>query len=330
MNIESVAEDIYNQFQQLLNKYFPDLSFRYMGYAGMNFHAILASENKMYRNTPYFYNGEFKFIHWTSVNNLLSILNNREIRLYNLYNSDDADEFCYAANVLGLEDSQIAHLKKNYYTFSFSKKEELNNDYLWKKYGGDHKGVAIEFSIENDPLEWNNFMISNVHYNVPIHFSEFAEDILKLRDKSGADFKGLNIGKLIGFHKKNNFLNEKEVRIATYFPFKNLEEYLKFSKPEFRIDSIRNRMTEYISLPLWVNNEASLLKSNMPDFSLMSSFNSDNFKTIPQIKIQNIYFGEDCGLTNSEFYSYRQKLFDIIRFNYGYKLDLDLNLCKRK
>ena len=177
---DSLQEDVYTQFRALIQKHFPEFFFRHKGYTGFNFYADLASENKLFKDTPYFYKEELTFIHWTSINNLLSILNNREIRLYNLYNSEDEHEFYYAAEILGLESAQINYLKKYYYTFSFCKKEDINNKYLWGNYGDNYKGVAIKFTIENDPTEWDKFMISNIHYSVPDNFKEFAAFILKI------------------------------------------------------------------------------------------------------------------------------------------------------
>lgn len=328
MEFKNYTENIYKEFLALLAKYFPEYIFKYSGYAGLTFHAELASENKLFQHTPYFYQGDLNFVHWTSINNLFSILNNREIRLYNLFNSEDEDEFLYAANVLGLEPGQIEHLKKYYFAFSFCKLEDLSNQHLWNNYGNVYKGVAVQFSIENNPLNWDDFMISTVYYNVPEKYKEFANAINNLREDYGADFKGLNMGKLIGFHKKKNFENEKEVRLATFFPFKDFEESLKFTKPEFRINSKRNRITEYLSIPLWVDNNSANLKSDNPKFSRVSQFDSEYFKTRPMIKLQNIFFGNNCGLTNSEFYTYRQKLIDLIRFNYGYTINLAFNLYK--
>src|SRR5450432_1418501 len=213
-------EDIYTEFRQLLKKHFPDLHFTHTGYAGPDFHAELASENRMFINTPYFYKEELSFIHFTNIENLLSILNNREIRLYNLHSSKDENEFHYAAKELGLQPNEIEFAKNYYYNYSFCKKEDLSNKFLWEEYGKNSTGVAIEFAIENDPTDWDNFMISSVYYDVPGNFKEFAKDISVLKNQYGITISGFNIGKLIGFHKKSDFHNEKEVRIATYFPYK--------------------------------------------------------------------------------------------------------------
>ena len=100
------------------------------GYSDSHFHVNLSDRNVDFVDTPYFYKDSKKFIHWTSVQNLMSIINNREIRFYNLHNSSDSEEFSYAATHLPIEESQINHLKKYLYTFSFCEASEINNSYL--------------------------------------------------------------------------------------------------------------------------------------------------------------------------------------------------------
>lgn len=204
----------------------------------------------------------------------------------------------------------------------------MSNKFLWEEYGKDFSGVAIEFSIENNPSDWDNYMISKVYYDVPNNFKEFSKDISILKQQYGITITGFNIGKLIGFHKKNDFHNEKEVRIATYFPFKNFEEYLKFAKSEFRIDKSkhRNRVTNYISLPLWVDNDSTLVKSDKPELDRSSSFTNDYFFRRPKLIIKNIYFGQNCGIDNLELSPFTRVLTDIIRFNLGYRVSLELNV----
>lgn len=323
-------EDVYTQFRNLLDKHFPELFFRNTGYGGSDLNAELASENRMFLNTPYFYKEDLTFIHWTSIDNLLSILNNREFRLYNLHSSKDENEFYYAARELGLEDEEVEYAKKYYYHFSFCKKEDLSNKYLWEEYGKNSTGVAIEFSIVNNPMDWDNYMISNVYYNVSDNFKAFKKDIDELKRQYGISTKGFNIGKLIGFYKKEDFCNEKEVRIATFFPFKGFEEYLKFAKTEFRIDKIntRNRITNYISLPLWVDNNSTLVKSDKIELDRSSLFDDVYFATRPKIKINNIYFGKDCGIDNMTLSPFRYQLTDIIKFNLGYRIELYLNIYR--
>jgi hypothetical protein len=323
-------EEIYEEFRQLLRTHFPDLHFTHTGYTGGNFHAELASENRMFVDTPYFFNEELRFIHFTSVDNLLSILNNREIRLYNLHSSKDEEEYHHAAVKLGLQADEIEFAKSYYYTFSFCKQEDLSNKYLWEGYGKGATGVAIEFAIENNPFDWDNYMISNVYYDIPNNFAAFAKDISVLKSKYGITTSGFNIGRLIGFYKRNDFHDEREVRIATFFPFKDFEEYLKFAKAEFRLknDKRRNRITNYISLPLWVDNDSILVKSDKPELDRSSSFDNDYFLRRPKIIVRNIYFGENCGIDNLDLSPFTNILTDIIRFNLGYRVSLEMNVYR--
>ncbi len=314
---------IHSELKQTLEKCLPGIKMN-TGYSDSYFRADVSNNNYMLKGSPYFYSGDLKFIHWTSVNNLLSIINSREIRMYNLYNSDDEDEFAFAAEILGLENKVINFLKKYYFTFSFCNSTELNNRHLWENYGKNHKGVALEFSIENEPQYWERFMLADVEYGSSEHFKNFTNGIELLKKKYNVDFTGVNIAKLIGFHKKQNFLNEKEVRLASHFPYEYEEQYIKFAKPEFRIDSNRNRITEYISVPLWVNNNSEYVKNAIAELSRVSQYNDKYFETKPKIKIAKIYFGENCGLKSQEFFSYQKRIHEIFLDNYGYKIETEI------
>lgn len=115
--------------------------------------------------------------------------------------------------------------------------------------------------------------------------------------------------------------------IATYFPYKNTEEYLKFAKTEFRIDinSKRNRITNYLSLPLWVDNNSAYVKSDKPELDRSSPFNEDYYLRKPKIVIKNIYFGQNCGIENKDLFIYTRELSWIILENLGYRINLALN-----
>jgi hypothetical protein len=135
-----------------------------------------------------------------------------------------------------------------------------------------------------------------------------------------------DLSQLICFHKTAKWKGESEVRIATYFPYKDPEEYRKYSKPEFRIETGRNRIINYIELPLWVNDESSLVKCfGSPELDRTQNLPADYFKTRPKIKIKNILFGKDCGIEIEEFEKFRTMLTEIIRYNYGYDIEIDYN-----
>lgn len=297
------------------------------GYAGFHFHADLSEKNIDFTDSPYFYKDSKKFIHWTSVQNLMSIINNREIRFYNLHNSSDSEEFSYAATHLPIEESQINHLKKYLYTFSFCEASEMNNSHLWNIYGNNYKGVALEFEIVNDPEMWEVFMMSKVYYEMPKQLIDLKDKLESLKSENPLMSSNFNFGKLIGFHKRTNYSEEKEIRISTLYPFGSEHEaYLKHCKPDFRFDKNRHRMTEYFGLNLWVNNESPYLQSYKDIYDRKIIIEEDYFVKKPKIKISKITFGKNCGVENQDFISYYTRLNEILMNQFGYEIEVSLNL----
>lgn len=318
-------ETVYEKFRALIDKHFPHLPVTNTGYGGSDFHANLSDNNWQYNNTAYCYKDEMRFVHWTSISNLLSMLNNREIRLYNLYNSEDPQEFNYGAEVLGLNANQINYAKEYYYSFSFCKAVKLYSKYMWNTYGEHFKRVAVEFTIENDADAWKDFMIAPIQYTLPEEFENYRKEIEAFQKQYGGTYM-LDLGKLIGFHKRVDYEEECEIRIGSFFPFRNHEQYLVHGKYDFRIFNDRHSIARYFSLPLWVNNEYVYHDDRKPEHSLRTKYDEEYFKTRPKIKIQNIYIGKDCGIPNGEASRYINKLREILLYTFGYKVDIAINL----
>jgi len=314
------------EFLKILRTHLPEKLISRNGSSGPYFDANLTDKNLNYKETPYFYIGELKFVHWTSVQNLLSIINNREIRFYNLLNSSDPNEFDYAAKALKISHNQINHSKNYFFTFSFCRSDDLANKYLWNEYGKDYSGVAIEFEIINKPDLWENFMISRVYYELPQFLIDFISDLKVLCEKYPEIKTKIDLGKLIGFHKEKRFNEENELRLSTYFPFEPLEAYWKYCNTEFRFDKDRPRITNYFGLSLWVDNDSPYVKSDKPKYDRRLIIEENYFKTRPQIKLTQIHFGKNCGINNYQFSEFRQKLEEIIRLKLGYNINLKLNL----
>ena len=78
-------------------------------------------------------------------------------------------------------------------------------------------------------------------------------------------------------------------------------------------------------MPLWVNNEDYALKCDKPELNRKNNVDTNFYKTRPKIKLENIYLGNECGITFNEFGKYKRKLEELIRFNFGYPIELDWN-----
>ena len=298
------------------------------GSSGINFHASMSEENKSYKSSEYYYEGEMRFVHWTSVQNLLSIINTRQIRLYNLHNSSDPEEFNYAVSQLNLSDIQKDHSKNFMYTFSFSEIKEKENSYHWEKYGNNYKGVSIEFEIVNNPDEWDNFMLAPVYYEIPQKITSLIEGLYVLKEKYQVLEFDFDLGKLIAFHKNPKFKEEKEIRLSSYFPFDSTQEYWRYCNTEFRLEHTRPRITNYFGLDLWVDNDSFFIKNGSIKFDRQNILDPYYYIKKPKILITNISFGEECGITKTLYPMFRMKLEEVIRLKLGYKVNLPLFMQK--
>src|ERR1700676_1391561 len=103
-------DGISTEFLQLVKTFFPKIDISGWGYSGPHFHVDLPNHFRSFANTPYYYAKDLRFIHWTTIDRLVSIINTAEIRLYNLVNSEDEEEFNYAARILNLNEKQIDNI----------------------------------------------------------------------------------------------------------------------------------------------------------------------------------------------------------------------------
>jgi hypothetical protein len=216
---------------------FPGIPIRSWSQSGPQFSLHVPENNREFYNSEYFYKGEMQFFHLTSIRNLFSILNERAFRLYDLHSSADSEEYGYAARILGLPEAHIDLRKRFYYTLSFCPIAELRNKDLWNAYGNKMGSAAIVFEVMNDPKDWERYHVSEIKYGSPGSFEIYkkrAEEIEAEYYQMGISLH-CDLSRLIGFHKAKGWEGEKEVRIASYIPFNDLEEGEKFTKPEWRL-----------------------------------------------------------------------------------------------
>lgn len=130
----------------------------------------LPKENYKLKSTPFYFDSENDFIHFTSIESLYSILNSGFIRLYNLVHMDDKFELDFAKNKLSF-NKKISINKEDFYCLSMcSSKKILNNDtkkhLLWKLYGKNGFGAIIRLKIKNNLEKWLTFHLSEMYYNL--------------------------------------------------------------------------------------------------------------------------------------------------------------------
>ncbi len=309
-----------------MERHIPSTMIESNGYSGSRFDAKLSNKNRSFLDSDYYYQKDKKFVHWTNIQNLMSILNYRELRFYNLHNSSDENEFKYAAQKFDITNEIIDYSKNYLYTLSFCESKEINNPDLWTEYGKNYSGVALEFEIVNDPKQWENYMLSQVYYEIPAYIPALKNELEDFRKKHPGATTEIDLGKLIAFHKRKEFSKELEIRLSTYFPFTTAQEIEKFCNTEFRFEKNRARETNYFGLKLWVNNESPFVRDNQPELDKSLKVEDDYFVSNPKIKITNIHFGKNCGITNQEFLKFWTTLNKIVRHKLGYEIEIEPNL----
>lgn len=324
----SVQQNIDDEIKDIIQTAFPNAYLPGSGQSNNYFRARLSDENKHYEKTDYYYKGGTTFFHLTSLSNVLSIINSRAIRLYDLNSSADPLEYGYAAAAMGIKPAYIQGLKARVFTFSFCPFSEINNAYIWKHYGLKSTGAAIVFEIENDPKSWQNYHMSEIKYAVSTRVRKFKRDVQKLENARGivVDF---DPSRLVAFHKRKKFATEKEVRLLTHSPYPSFEESSKYLKMDYRLANKRhprNRVTTYFELPLWVNDSVISNDDNRPELDRRQNLPVDFFNTRPKIVIKDILIGYNTKLGYEELDRLREVLEETLTVNFGYRADLSFNL----
>lgn len=183
----------------------------------------LADTFSVYRKSKYYYEGAYKFIHYTSVPKLLSIIKEKKIRLYDLQGLDDKDEFVFGYKILNENsDYKLKEIKKKVFCISMCKyeleesEESLN---MWRQFGADGMGVGIVLDFKREHRSnWLYYVLSEVHYGdkslAKINTAyEAYKEFKKKHNFTVSNFDEF-FYKLFCFHKQHIYRNEKEVRLV--------------------------------------------------------------------------------------------------------------------
>lgn len=266
-----------------------------------NAHAWLSGLNQVYKETLYYYEGELLFIHYTSLKNLINILNERTIKLFDFTNLNDPQELIFASTqfIPTLKEdikNNPDHFKQQVLSFSFCNYNLENNQEqfdMWRFYGLDGLGVGMVFSIKDtNRSDWYNFLLSKVYYKDEYlqcleKFTSLHTDFVsrnKFKINNPHDF----VLPLFGLHKKSFFKTENEVRLIKFVPGISDEKYQSNYINGDRISITTNqqlRTSFYYSLPILLDFEIEkYLEKNKswPQYEAVRS---------PYIKIEEIILG---------------------------------------
>jgi hypothetical protein len=260
----------------------------------ISFEARFPSKNRNLRNSPYYYSNNNKLIHFTSLSALYSIINEGAIRLYNLHNSNDEDEYTYASKMLeniyhlqGVKGEQLRNhldkVKEYSFTLSCTTHKGLESSDFWNEYSDNGRGVAIEFEILNSYDDWEYFYCSEIHYNRLDDFKELKNKWEQLVTTNNHINYHINLNQFLSLHKSSKWENEKEIRLLTVYPDFYSGSFETRLYEDFKLSKCHKNI-RYFKLPLCDKNGKFLEK----DFEQLQEYYS---KLIPKVRISDVYFG---------------------------------------
>jgi hypothetical protein len=276
-----------------------------------------SKSNHSFKDSKYFLHPAGQsFSHLTTYKGLFGILNSGLIRLYSLDNSNDPNEL-FSIKGIPTFEHVADNIKPYVYTFSFCKSESILNPLIWQGYGQ----VALNFQIVNDPLGWEYFRISPMHYGE----SELIPNYSKLLEEMHQKFSPWHFEpdiesmlSLFAFHKEVPHSYEREIRLL-YVPFLlNDRDKANF---DFHLSNVRTGMTKYIELPLYVGNED---KAWIYGVKRHGERKDD---CIPLIRITSIEFGDnEPRFSQNELDKIRYDLEDYLVGKFGYRIEVKKTL----
>lgn len=248
------------------------------------------------------------FIHYTSIDTMVNIINTKNIRMYNCANLNDSLEMEFALKEQSFQISKEDLQSFKDYTFLLSgcKYNVAENDEdfsMWRFYGNSGKGVGMVFEIENVADDWQGAFMNDVYYGKK---NEQFKDFLRFLDFHN-DFQKENqlfqnipyfIPAYAFLFKDEIWSVEKEIRLFAYCGFDkyftknhlaNVEENPYLNK---RIEHGINgsgKAVSYVNLPLNINEEKEKIGNSRLTKEEMRSF----FSTLPHLKLKRIVLGYD-------------------------------------
>lgn len=185
----------------------------------------LPGEHGLLKNNEYLLPGSKCFIHYTSLESLTQIINNKYFRLNSLAFQDDPQEATFALN-----DKEVNHLKHFAYCLSFCEYDPVqtpDNFDAWRLYGRNGDGVGIVFTFNSDVDLWVDNYLGKIQY---------------------------------GTHLPNNFEQEKSTRKFKRFK-KNHLKFIEDHKNEFTYRT--NRFNPASIIPDWLIRFLAFHKSGL-------------------------------------------------------------------
>lgn len=263
-------------------------------------------ENKDYIGTSYFFKCN-EILHFTSLKNFISITNEKSIRLYNLNNSNDPEEYSYINDKIkefylkqGKNNEDLKekgeYVKNNSYILSCTSINEINNPKFWEDYADNGRGIAIIFKIRNNKECWRSSYLSEVKYDNLENWQQFNDELHNLVEKYPLhDFK-FEFDQIFSFHKnEEKYSWEKEIRLLCQPEIHDFNPLKKMIKYDINKS---NKLVKYLILPLYA--ESNTDENNCNDYSnRLKHLDLQPFLEIKEIFISNRFAIGDKNLYDS-------------------------------
>jgi len=261
------------------------------------------TNNKHYVGSRYSFNRTHKFLHYTSLKGLFGILDSKELRMYNLRQMDDPNEVSYVLDALNLTSKSeytTSLVKDGYYCLSMvePKVEKFENSLdLWRRYGDDGRGVAIEIEFPKSHVKyWTQYHLSRVHYGDSglIELRDWLDKCIQFMKANRLNLENLDSAMRIAkaCHKREIYRLEKEVRLIYSLrrllhvsDYKIVEMKQNDSNIHFDLSGSR-KPTDYHTLEI----ESERWK-NYTQLKGIEVTKKEAIRNYPQVKIKSVVFG---------------------------------------
>jgi hypothetical protein len=280
--------------------------------------------NRELINTDFFDSTGKSALHFTSLKSLFSIINEKSIRMYDLNHSNDPNEYLFLVNGItnffktqGFSDEDISYrfkiAKENSYILSCTSPTEIVNKKFWREYADGGKGVGIEFTIINNPIEWDGFYFSKVKYGKMKQWDAFISDLQAVVAKHPSNRYELFFDMIFSLFKSFDYADEKEIRILAQKPEQlgfNFDSLIKQD-----ISKNNSNLVTYLKLPIWVEKgyDRDFREEDRIQESLMGgkvensySFWSSFFQQTPSLKITKVNICQDSLFKDNDIDLFNQ------------------------
>lgn len=178
--------------QTVLRKYFPNARKSTIGglyrfddegpYSEANFGLHLG--NNLIKNTTFQPRNANRFIHFTSLESMLSILKEQVIRMYSLETMNDPSEMSVFVRDRPELAPKVNNYKKNIWVFSFCNaivEDNLSSLHMWREYSSNGKGCSFEFKFQPGiDYDYFQFIIAKISYDPKSKFRQNFLPIVKI------------------------------------------------------------------------------------------------------------------------------------------------------